>query len=299
MGRLLVVAALLVVASCGDEPSADPADLQAVRADIVAQAASASPLQREILSDGMVTEAEAKQAVAAFVECAQKEGLTIGPTKESGNYSFGFQSDGDSQDELVIYDRCEAETFGLVGMMLGVQAAPPADALEERNSLVEQCLIDEGFDAEGWPATTAELDPSVEARCVDEADAAVGAPSPQEDTPPAELEARSFVLSPNDPQPGDVFEATFDPANSRGGYFVLSQWDGTGWDEPTFLLESDVNRPTPTALEISGEFGVNDYGAEGPGPDGLIMPDQIDNGLWRLCTANARDHVCAQLTINQ
>lgn len=106
------------------------------------------------------------------------------------------------------------------------------------------------------------------------------------------------MLEPSNPEPGAAFAASFDPDNSRSGYFTLSRWDGNEWAAAAFLLESDVNRPSPVATPISGEFGVVDYGAEGPGPDGLVMPEVIEDGRWRLCTANALDHVCAQITVN-
>ncbi len=116
--------------------------------------------------------------------------------------------------------------------------------------------------------------------------------------PPPEPTEASFMLEPLNPEPGATFEASFDPSNSRGGYFTLSRWDGEEWAAPAFLLESDVNRP-PSATRIPGEFGVDDYGAGGPGPDGLVMPDEIEDGRWRLCTANAFDHVCTQITVGE
>lgn len=57
--------------------------------------------------------------------------------------------------------------------MPGIQAALPGDLLEERNDLVAQCRTNEGFDAQSWPSTDADLDPSIEASRVDEADAAI------------------------------------------------------------------------------------------------------------------------------
>lgn len=46
-----------------------------------------------------------------------------------------------------------------------------------------------------------------------------------------------------------------------------------------------------------GDVAVDDYGVGGPGPDGLVMPEGLAGGTWRLCTANAVDHVCVQLFV--
>ena len=126
------------------------------------------------------------------------------------------------------------------------------------------------------------------------------APTVSSDLPPLpDPDVGTFELSPANPQPDTTFEATFDPDNARGGYFTLDQWSGSKWLDPAFLLESDANDGAPTWTSIDGEFEVLDYGVSGAGPDGLVLPDVIDAGIWRLCTANARDHVCAQLRITQ
>ena len=117
------------------------------------------------------------------------------------------------------------------------------------------------------------------------------------DLPPAqEPDIATFDLSPPNPQPGETFEATFDPDNERGGYFTLEQWSGSEWLPATFLLTSDAGGGQ-SSWALAGEFDLFDYGVGGAGPDGLVMPDEIDAGVWRLCTANALDDVCAQLTV--
>lgn len=124
------------------------------------------------------------------------------------------------------------------------------------------------------------------------------APEPDDtDQSPPDSVFGTFELSPPDPQAGETFAATFDPENVRGGYFTLEQWSGSEWLPPAFLLESDANGGPPTWAAIDGEFATLDYGVGGAGPDGLVMPDDIETGLWRLCTANGLNDVCAQLTI--
>lgn len=124
----------------------------------------------------------------------------------------------------------------------------------------------------------------------------LGADSP----PPQESDALTFVVSPSDLQAGESFSAEFDAQSLRGGYFLLSCWLGDRWAEPTFLLESDANGSTPTVQLLVDEPAAEilDYGIEGPGPDGLMLPASIEPGLWRLCTANSLNDLCVQLVVN-
>jgi hypothetical protein len=105
-----------------------------------------------------------------------------------------------------------------------------------------------------------------------------------------------MTLTPSDPQAGETFEASFDELNSRGGYFTLERWENERWSDPVFLLESDALVGSPE-VRPAGRMEMMDYGVEGVGPDGLVMPDQIEPGYWRLCTANAADHACVQLVV--
>lgn len=116
--------------------------------------------------------------------------------------------------------------------------------------------------------------------------------------PEPEPDSATFTLDPANPGPGQLFAATFSPGNERGGYFFLSRWTGRSWAEPGYLLESDANSDGRPFVESDPtRFGMNDYGVSGPGPDGLVMPDDLDRGIWRLCTANAADDVCVQILV--
>ncbi len=111
-----------------------------------------------------------------------------------------------------------------------------------------------------------------------------------------------MTLNPSNPQPGQPFTASFEESNSRGGYFFLFRWDGASWGDPLFVLQSDAGGRAPTVEPIggSGESGsIDDYGIEGAGPDGLVAPDAMRAGYWRLCTANAADDACVQFEVDQ
>lgn len=118
------------------------------------------------------------------------------------------------------------------------------------------------------------------------------------DPPPAETGAELIALDPSSPQPGEPFAVSFDASNSRGGYFFLYRWDGADWGEPLYLLQSDAGGRTPSASLIGEGSDIDDYGIEGPGPDGLVAPDDMARGFWRLCTANAADDACAQFEVS-
>lgn len=104
-----------------------------------------------------------------------------------------------------------------------------------------------------------------------------------------------ILLNPVEPQPGMEIAATFGETNSRGGFFFLFQWDGSEWGEPIYLLESDANGRRPSSIRVGEGGDMADYGVEGPGPDRLVLPSDLEPGYWWLCTANARDRACAPL----
>ncbi len=74
------------------------------------------------------------------------------------------------------------------------------------------------------------------------------------------------------------------------------------WGEPLFVLRSDAGGRVASADPLSGggEGGsIEDYGIDGPGPDRLLAPDDMPDGYWRICTANAADHACMQYQVDQ
>lgn len=123
-----------------------------------------------------------------------------------------------------------------------------------------------------------------------------GAGNTAVDIPPPEVAAQ-FDLVPTNPRPGETLEARFDPLNSRGGYFHLFRWDGAKWEGPLFQLESDHREGFPSVDPFTETSGGLDYGLEGPGPDGLLLPTDLEVGYWRLCTAWNEPKLCAQFVV--
>lgn len=91
-------------------------------------------------------------------------------------------------------------------------------------------------------------------------------------TPPPELGA-IITLASEDLRPGDKVSPTFPASDLRGGFFYLYAWHDGEWTGPRFLLESDANGSAPRVVPM--DQGMEDYGIDGPGPDGLILPSDI------------------------
>ena len=118
------------------------------------------------------------------------------------------------------------------------------------------------------------------------------------DGPPPEPADKTFMIEPLNPQAGETFEGTFVPSTDRGGFLVVSQWSAGEWLAPLYSLESDANGGPPQVRKMedpTDEFFFEDYGVDGPGPDGFVMPDDIEAGQWRLCVPGIE--ACAQVTI--
>ena len=133
-------------------------------------------------------------------------------------------------------------------------------------------------------------------------------PEPEESTvvdpPPPEPDgAPLFELEPSVLHPGETFTARYHPANTRGGCFSVSAWDGSQWTDTRYWLGSDANDGSPSARtaippdpDSKEDYACNDWGNEGPGPDGFILPEDIPPGFWRICEGY-EEVLCARFTV--
>jgi len=171
----LVLVGIVVVASCGSgEVAADDREqqLQQERQRIEALLPDASELQQDVLGDGFVTAGEADRVAAAVVACASQQGTVVTPIWTEGNMefrTFGGQTEESSDRAIAVFESCYESEFSLVASSLGIQNALTTDQLEQRNQLVLDCLLSNGFDVGDWPAVELEPDPQVESQCVDDA----------------------------------------------------------------------------------------------------------------------------------
>jgi hypothetical protein len=81
---------------------------------------------------------------------------------------------------------------------------------------------------------------------------------------------------------------------------VLELATGDTWSTTHFLTSStDGYRGTPTAVPVDAAEGLawEDIGIVGPGPDRLVLPGDATVGGSRICTANAVENFCAEITV--
>lgn len=110
-----------------------------------------------------------------------------------------------------------------------------------------------------------------------------------------------MTITPASAEPAQEVELTFPGTSERGIAFSLSQWSDGDW-EVSYYLTSDWGKPgehQPTwwPVEDNENRGWEQVGISGAGPDRLLIPDTAASGDYLLCTANALDEACAQITI--
>lgn len=91
----------------------------------------------------------------------------------------------------------------------------------------------------------------------------------------------------------------FPQETMRGVAFQLDRRTEAGW-ETVYWLTSDGGaggRPVSIRVGAEGNWGWPDVGIRGPGPDRVLIPDGIEPGSYRICTANAGDEFCAPLNV--
>ena len=91
--------------------------------------------------------------------------LDIG--KKSVGFQLSFPSDDNIDALTAIAEKCWNEYIGLAERYYGLQNVPPVSEQVRINDFVVNCLADAGFEAPGWPATDAKVDPAVEAECAE------------------------------------------------------------------------------------------------------------------------------------
>ena len=293
---LLSVAA----AACGSsDPSSEPADSsEPVSESTVSSDVPAAEASGEVTTIAPM-ETLADQLAGRWYPVAV-DGTAIDP----GEGDFWSFRGTDTAFGISGYDGCN--NFSTVGNPDQESATIVDGRFDILDMMAEEAGCDEGAFSGPYPEVGALLTISDDGTTLisdgpsGTVELSRNAPAPPVSTelpPPPAPGVGTFQISPPNPQPGTNFEATFDPDNERGGYFTLERWSGSEWLDAAFLLESDANGGSPTWAPIDAEFEVLDYGVSGPGPDGLVMPDVIDAGIWRLCTANAAEDGCTHMRV--
>lgn len=108
-----------------------------------------------------------------------------------------------------------------------------------------------------------------------------------------------LVISPPTAEPGDQVELSFPQGTSRGVAFTLEEAARGGWAW-THVLTSGVDGYSdgkPSWVARGTSYGWDDIGVNGLGPDLILLPDGLDPGAHRICTANAGTNFCGEMTV--
>jgi len=118
--------------------------------------------------------------------------------------------------------------------------------------------------------------------------------------PDAAIEPDLLVVEPHVAAPGSIVELRYPLETLRGVAFVLERRVGDAWST-THLLTSGVDGygdgSPGWAPYDDPEYGVEDVGIGGAGPDLIEIPSTAGAGEYRICTANAAHNFCAELQI--
>lgn len=103
----------------------------------------------------------------------------------------------------------------------------------------------------------------------------------------------TIEIQPEAPAPGDRVELRFPGNDLRGLYFRLEQRVGNDWEMTHFLI-SHLDRAGPTAASVDQAIMLADVGVGGPGPDVVVLPEEMPTGEWRICTRGPAPVACGE-----
>jgi hypothetical protein len=112
--------------------------------------------------------------------------------------------------------------------------------------------------------------------------------------PDANVAPERMTVDPRDPSAGELVDVTYPEGWDRGVLYALDRQVGDGWTREFMLLSGEQ----PIWFEPGdNDIAVAAVGVSGRGPDRVRVPEVVEAGTWRLCTANAVENVCALLEI--
>jgi hypothetical protein len=122
-------------------------------------------------------------------------------------------------------------------------------------------------------------------------------PQPWPIDPSAEIRPDAMRAEPTTVRPGELVEITFPQGWGRGILYSIEARAGDGW-ERRYLMISNANGANPIWFTPDDDsIAVAAVGIEGPGPDRVPIPEPLDPGDYRICTANAGENVCVAIEV--
>lgn len=155
IGGLCFVISVFVATGCssgdGENDSVETSIAEQIKQKAAKQESTGNESQASLLSDGVVTDANFRQAVNDARECMRNEGLDVSevekmPTLESYDLTFNFEPGSRSDAEAMgIADECEQEHSNAVRESWGLQSAQQLSS--EGKSLLNQCYEENGLES--------------------------------------------------------------------------------------------------------------------------------------------------------
>ena len=100
-------------------------------------------------------------------------------------------------------------------------------------------------------------------------------------------------------RPGQEVELYFPEETGRGIAYELDRQVDDGWETTHRMTAATADGggvPRTVPVGTAG-YGYPDIGVGGPGPDTVVLPDDLAPGDYRICTANAGADFCTPLTV--
>lgn len=110
------------------------------------------------------------------------------------------------------------------------------------------------------------------------------------------IDPERMVVRPDTAEAGQVVELFFPHGLDRGLAFAIDEEQGGRWFR-MFHLVSDASGGRPAWFGPDQEFAVESIGIAGVGPDHVPIPDALEAGDYRICTANAAVNICARVEV--
>lgn len=147
-----LAAGLLMTGCTAAAPEASFSGPWAPQLDEAYRTATAD-IQREVLRDGTITDAEYQELMTAFEQCVTGSGLTL--TWEGTDGGFTIDG-GDPDKEQPILDRCTHDTEGQVTMLYREMRRNPEN--RDERQIMAACLVRIGLVDRAYTAADYERD---------------------------------------------------------------------------------------------------------------------------------------------
>jgi hypothetical protein len=123
-------------------------------------------------------------------------------------------------------------------------------------------------------------------------------PEPWPVDPEAQMRPEAMGVEPAHARPGDVVSVTYAEGWDRGILYAIDREAEGAWVRMALMI-SDTNGGRPSWFRPDDmDAAVEAVGVGGTGPDHIAIPDIIEPGPYRICTANAGTNICVPFDVS-